>query len=392
MRATTALRWMRAAALAPALALSACRADFISPDAVRQFTTIASGGVDCGIRGDGTTWCWGGGGYGQLGYGVDTSSAVPLPVAGGHRFVSLAVGFEHACAVDEEGAVWCWGANYFAQLGAIDSAALDDCRVSRGFVDACLVPMRLTDDARYTTVTAGPYHTCGITTTGDARCWGRNDFAQLGATPDTACQLAGYWAPACSPAPVTVPGGHRFTQLSAGTGHTCGLTAGGVAWCWGLDASGQLGDSVPSEPSVEPVRVRGERRFEQIAAGGGHTCGLAQDKQVYCWGGNGLGTVGADLPDSVVPAPTPVAGGRRWRDVAAWGVGVCAVAESDQMFCWGGRSPTWNVWERVPVPTPLPGSTPFVSVEPGARCGIARTLGAFCWRDGRPPEPVAGQW
>ncbi|NBT27376.1 MAG: hypothetical protein EBT09_12695 [Actinobacteria bacterium] len=42
--------------------------------------------------------------------------------------------------------------------------------------------------------------------------------------------------------PAEVLNGLAFTRLSAGGSHTCGLTAIGIAYCWGRSEWVQLGD------------------------------------------------------------------------------------------------------------------------------------------------------
>jgi len=66
-------------------------------------TGIAMG---CGILADSTAVCWG---EGILGDGSVGSSQTPVPVAGGHKFVELALGYQVACGRGSSGDVWCWG-------------------------------------------------------------------------------------------------------------------------------------------------------------------------------------------------------------------------------------------------------------------------------------------
>src|SRR3989442_1054229 len=83
-------------------------------------------------------------------------------------------------------------------------------------------------------IAAGSAHACAVTTSGAAYCWGFGGDGQFGngSTTDSAD----------SPIPVAVSGGLSFTALAGGDGHTCGLTTSGAAYCWGSNSFGQLGD------------------------------------------------------------------------------------------------------------------------------------------------------
>ncbi len=127
--------------------------------------------------------------------------------------------------------------------------------------------------------------------------------------------------------PNRLPVGLRFTTLSAGFEHTCGLEASGAAYCWGSNRTGELGNGTVAE-SETPVLVAGNLVFASIAAAGdeydfagerifdnGHTCGVTVDGTVYCWGYNRFGELGdnsadAKNPNPFKPFPVKVAGQR----------------------------------------------------------------------------------
>jgi hypothetical protein len=91
---------------------------------------------------------------------------------------------------------------------------------------------------------AGGEHTCGLTATGAAYCWGSNSNGQLGTGT-----IGGTFVPA---GPVS--GGLTFVSLSAGGSYTCGVTPSGAIYCWGANASGQLGDGTQTDRAT-PTRV-----------------------------------------------------------------------------------------------------------------------------------------
>jgi alpha-tubulin suppressor-like RCC1 family protein len=108
-------------------------------------------------------------------------------------------------------------------------------------------------------------HTCGITTTGSAFCWGANETGELGNGTTTSYAI-----------PVAAMGGLTFTTISATSGavstfdyyyyysygpptaHTCGVTTDRVAYCWGDNSNGQLGNPGAGASSSRPVKVTGQ--------------------------------------------------------------------------------------------------------------------------------------
>jgi alpha-tubulin suppressor-like RCC1 family protein len=161
-----------------------------------------------------------------------------------------------------------------------------------------------------TSLVAGSLHTCvnAVTPAGNTYCWGNNAFGQLGDGTATARNVP----------TLVATGGPTFVQLSAGAFHTCGLTAGGAAYCWGQNTSGQLGNGGTGN-SLAPVAVSTSLTFRSISAGELFTCGVvgtpapsggttAGAGDVYCWGDNEYGQVGnTTLPQAnASPRLTPI--------------------------------------------------------------------------------------
>jgi alpha-tubulin suppressor-like RCC1 family protein len=143
-------------------------------------------------------------------------------------------------------------------------------------------------------VNAGGGHTCGVTTSDVAYCWGWNLLGQLG---------DGTTADGTTPG--LVSGGLTFAAVSAGTGigHTCGVTTSGVAYCWGYNVYGQLGDGTTADRTT-PVLVSGGLTFAAVDAGVQRTCGVTTSGVAYCWGRNLHGALGDGTQiDRLVPVP-----------------------------------------------------------------------------------------
>ncbi|TMQ08144.1 MAG: hypothetical protein E6J91_33910 [Deltaproteobacteria bacterium] len=162
----------------------------------------------------------------------------------------------------------------------------------------------------FVSVSAGAHHTCGVTNSGAAYCWGDDSAGQLG-DGDSTSHLS----------PVAVQGGLTFASVSAGFDHTCGLTTGGVAYCWGRNDGGALGDGTTTPAFVRtPVAVSGRLTFKSLSAGFGLTCGVTNPGTAYCWGEGWL-------------TPTVVPGNLTFAMISAGGQ-LCGVTASNLAYCW----------------------------------------------------------
>ena len=175
----------------------------------------------------------------------------------------------------------------------------------------------------FTQVSAGSNHTCGITSEKKAYCWGDNYEGQLG----TGTTLVS------SSKPVAVAGGLRFLQISAGAEFTCAIATTNKAYCWGNNGSGNLGTGGGSSRS--PVAVAGGRSFRMVRAGYEHTCAVTLWDAGFCWGKNRFGQLGNNSTVSYSQTPVRVAGGLPWNRIVAGGHYSCGVTTDNKAYCWG---------------------------------------------------------
>ena len=291
-----------------------------------NLSLIALGvGHSCGLTSAGAAYCWGDNGNGQLGDSSTTSSSSPVAVSGGLNFKALALGEAHSCGLTSAGAAYCWGDNLYGVLGN-DSLAI------------ITTPLPVSGGFDFSAIAAGRNHSCGLAGAGAAYCWGDDSFGMLG--DGTAS-----WAVISTP--VAVVGGLSFSTIALGGWHTCGLTSSGAAYCWGINSDGELGDGTMTGPqlcpvqgtiacSATPVAVVGGVSFSVIAAGGSHTCGLTSTGVAYCWGNNSVGELGNG---STTPSAFPVlvSGGLKFSSIALGSGHTCGLTTAGAVYCWGGN-------------------------------------------------------
>lgn len=270
-------------------------------------------------------------------------------------------------------------------------------------------------DAAPARIAAGVAFSCAVTPAATVTCWGANGFGQVGAGVVGVAVLE----------PLPVAGLSEVESIGAGVAHACAVTRStGQVWCWGANVSAQLGRGFLSDAEIEPVRVSGLPPMRQVAAGAEHTCALAVDGRVfcwgrntsgalgvpvgplaanpvqvlgldavaiasgfehscaitrtgggvYCWGSNSEGQIGNGSTDGTVATPTQVSGIVA-SEIAADSLSTCAVV-GGAVSCWGLGSPS----NGTPRP-PLPGVNDLASAELGLAhgCGVTTTARLYCW-------------
>ena len=135
------------------------------------------------------------------------------------------------------------------------------------------------------------------------------------------------------------------SALSSGGEHTCALIADGAVKCWGKNGRGQLGDGTMNDSDTPVTAVGADARpltgAIAVAAGLHHTCVLMRNRAVECWGNNYEGEVGRRHASTAVDdeprAPFTVAGVTA-SAIAAGYLHTCALATDGTVSCWGFNS------------------------------------------------------
>ncbi|HEY0016719.1 MAG TPA: hypothetical protein VGC13_10385 [Longimicrobium sp.] len=271
------------------------------------------------------------------------------------KATQIAAGEYHVCALDADSLAVCWGDARSASTGHAFEG-LESCvdGLPVGSETACSqVPRTVAGGHRYRSLVAGGDATCGIRADGTALCWGPTGGV-LGTSGAASCWPEGQ---PCNVTPVPVAGGHRWASLDiavvpfATSMYACGVTEAGEGYCWGRNTQKRLGTGSHDEDASwsAPQPVAGGLRFRKIAAGWVHSCGLAVDGAAYCWGGNQGGQLGTAAAMSSC-------------------TGYNAQAEPVPVAC-------------SPVPVAVQGGHTFtdVRVSIGASCGLTTGGELYCW-------------
>lgn len=261
--------------------------------------------------------------------GAQTARALVLGVED-VRFEATAVGFTavrlstgtgpHTCALDDDGSAFCWGRNWGGELGD-------------GTTNDSEVPVPVAGSLSFTQIVTGHAYqfagfTCGLATSGEVYCWGSNSVGELGDGGSASMRL--------EPRPIAVPAGTRFTTLSAFYGGTCGVTTLGDAYCWGMNSGGRFGNGLAGGTAATPTLVAGNLRWQQVALGDDRACGISSDSRVYCWGGS-LDLLGFDPALAPLTEPMLFDRGPVFDSLSVSAYSQCGTRAGSPHagYCWG---------------------------------------------------------
>lgn len=250
-----------------------------------DWASVTTGGAQtCALRIAKSLWCWGSNSDGQLGVGDQSNRLMPTHV-GPASWQSANAGSLHTCGIQLDGSLWCWGANADGELGLGDTTGR-------------LAPSQVEPGTAWRQVALGGQDACAIESDGTLWCWGYNLHGELG-VGDTNQRNA----------PTQVGSATTWETIGPGNQHTCATRTGSTLtkpnvtlWCWGWNRQGQLGTGDLTNWVVPVQVVSPSTGWVTVGGGDFHTCGLLKNHTVWCWGYNASGQLGlGDTQARLVP-------------------------------------------------------------------------------------------
>ena len=335
----------------------------------------------CTIDEDGTLKCWGANHEQQLGVGTtgnqsciansSSFNCIRTPVTvdlGTNRGGErVSMGVNHMCAILDDGSVKCWGKNEYGQLGDGSLTGIHSLPNAVNLGDEKAMGIEL-----------GGEHSCALLESGSIKCWGANAQKQVAPTGSTHNNPIG----------VTLPQGRTAREIILGDEHSCAHLDDDSLVCWGENFEGQLGvgDTTDRSNPTE-VTFSSNKTAEKIGCGFSHTCAILNDGSLVCWGFNNLGQLGVgDATDRNTPASVNLGTDRTALDIALGQYHTCALLDDESVKCWGFNSngqlgDGTTTSRNAPVAVALPTGVKAKEIYAGSSytCALLDDNSYVCW-------------
>lgn len=402
---------------------------------LRAQALARGGGHLCALLEGGRVKCWGSGGP-ELGVGDreergdnlgELGDALPaIDLGTGRTALQVAAGWGFSCVLLDNGQVKCWG-GFPCALGLEGPGDVGD---APGELGDNLPAVNLGTGRTATAIAAGPVRACAVLDNGWLKCWGGNNWGDLG--------YGDLLARGCAPGemgdhlpPIDLGTGRTARQISLGEEFSCALLDDDSIKCWGANWGGVLGQgdnvfrgAAPGEmgDALPPIDLGAGRTAQAVVAGDSHACALLDDASVKCWGSNYDGQLGigddqdrGSSPGQMGDAlPTVDLGLNRTARELSLSVDIsCALLDDTALRCFGsgrhGALGLGHLDDLGDEPGEMGDSLPALDLGPGrsARalatgygtsypddsfsCAIVDDGSVRCWGSGNGPLGRGGQ-
>ena len=270
------------------------------------------------VKTDGTLWQWGEGGEGLIGDGTTTTRSSPVQIGGLTTWSKPRNGNKHAGALKTDGTIWCWGDNGNGQLG--NSATADKSS-----------PVQFGSLSTWADFTCCNGSTIAVKTDGTLWSAGLNSNGELGqgdATNRSSPTQIGSlvkWS--------TSAGAHSVSSQ-----HALAIRTDGTLWGWGIDSSGEQGQSTSDYRDVDaPMQVANDNTFSKTAAGLNTSAVIDTSGKLWTWGEGGNGELGNGSTTDI-SSPVQVGGLTTWTRIAGGNSHFLGITSDGKMWAWGDNT------------------------------------------------------
>lgn len=268
------------------------------------------------------------------------------------------------CLVTTTGNIKCWGGNDFGQLGDGTVSTFKN------------TPVTVANISTAKQSAIGYNHACAILQNGSVSCWGDNNNGQLGdGTQSTRLQATPVIGLAA-----------KVTQLALSYQSTCALLETGHVQCWGSNSHGELGladNKIVRKITPTTITIGSNLKAKRLVAGKNHLCAISQNDSVYCWGNNDFGQLGQN--DTVTRyQPVLVSALSGTVQQLETGVNHTCAARSNDVYCWGSNNKgqlgnNSQTDSSVPVAVSLTGTVADLALGKEHSCAVLTDNRTFCW-------------
>ena len=397
-------------------------------DPTSQWASVGvAGDTTCGVKADGTLWCWSSAAYERFPGNLPASGLIQVTSAS--DWSKVAVGDDSACGLRTDGSLWCWpnaaapptraGSATWSSLVAngkrFCARGADSTTSCWGALSESLASQHIPLAPNVTwssiAVTGTGWHPgewAGVRSDGTLWSWKPlsydrasapeqvgtgNDWSQVAMNGQTcALKVDGtLWCWGSPVAPTQIPNSVGWKRVSVGrqyygSGYVCAIDRAGALWCWGDNAYGQLGIGTRGGSSTTPQRVGVGTDWVDVSAGDTHACALKTDGSLWCWGDSAQGGVGAGLNghhSGPITTPLQIAG--QWSRACAASRTSCGLASNGSVWCWGqnaghaGGRPATEAYLWAPAQLSLPLPARELSCGSYRGCAVLTDGSLWCW-------------
>ena len=327
-----------------------------------DWNSVSAGFVHtCAIKKNGNLYCWGANADGRLGNNSKLDQNRPVQI-GAATWSQVSAGrWHHTCAIKTDNTLWCWGDTEEGALGMNTAEGDDVLEPTRVIINPPSVTRTdsglTASDTDWLIVHAGRGSTCALKLNRSLWCWGQNDNGQSGAMNAEGERIDNLL-------PLQVGTATDWQSIGMGDDHACAVNSAGELWCWGESDSGRLGvadvmtlnatartvsnatgeiETSNEYDALVPSRIGTGTGWsmqpEGIGGGRFHSCAIQNGTQLWCWGLNTTGQLGAgDMTQRDVP--TRIDDSINWKAVSTGDFHTCAVStqnNDDILYCWGNN-------------------------------------------------------